>query len=68
MCLACEAPCFYFGGALRVSFLNRMWQLSENHGDRKVFLELRAAPKTDNNESVLAKSFSEVICPHWDVQ
>lgn len=38
VCVACEAPCFFFGGALRVSSLNRMWQLSENHGDRKVFM------------------------------
>lgn len=55
MCEAYEAPCYFFGGAQRVSSLNRMWQLSENHGDRKVFLELRAAPKTNNSKSNFAK-------------
>lgn len=70
MCEACEALCFFFGGALEVYSLNRMWQLSENHGDGKVFREMRAAPKTDNSESAFAKYFRSIahaICVHPDV-
>lgn len=55
MCIVCEAPCFLFFKSPGVSTLNRILQLSENHGDREVFLEVMASLENATHESALVK-------------